>query len=505
MSFQRRRPRRRTIVSCASSTLLALCLLASAGDAQAPTPKAQPQSVSVQINRLAPGQSVPARFLGLSFEAAALSQIASYAHHGDLVALLRSLGRGMLRFGGVTADENVAFTEAGMPAPKWASQTIAPAQFRSLGELVRHSGWTVLLTVGMAHDEPSRAAHEVAAAHRALGSYLAAVEIGNEPNSYGAHGFRTLPWIAQGYEEEVGEYRQAIEALTPEVPIAGPDVSGSAAFPEWGEEEALSQQPVLLTGHHYPLGCAQVPPPSIEALLSPMIRERELVSLETYMKVAQRNSIPLRIDESGSVSCGGVAGISNTFASALWATSYIAQTMAAQTAGINLESNPVNCSGYTPLCALDPQALANGELHAQPAWYALLLTGSLIGDHPLPSSYLSSSGSPNLVVQAFATPNGSLQVVLVDDEPPSAPALALQLNVGAGMGQAHLLQLTAPSQQATTGVLLGGHEVSRNGSIKAPAHPRAVSSHAGILSLEVKPSSAELVTIERRSTKASTG
>ena len=141
--------------------------------------------------------------------------------------------------------------------------------------LARRSGWQVLLTVGMAHYEPAAAAREVAAAHSALGPYLAAVEIGNEPNAYGSHGFRELPWIAQGYEEEVSSYREAIAALTPGVPIAGPDVSGSGVFPEWGEEEALSQKPALLTGHHYPLGCAQTPAPSIETLLSAATRGRE--------------------------------------------------------------------------------------------------------------------------------------------------------------------------------------------------------------------------------------
>src|SRR6202035_525063 len=168
-----------------------------------------------------------------------------------------------------------------------------------------------------------------ASAHQALGPYLAAVEIGNEPNAYGNHGLRELPWIAQGYEEEVSNYREAIGALTPGVPIAGPDVSGSGAFSEWGGEEALAQTPALLTGHHYPLGCAQTPAPSIETLLSSANRGREAHSLATYISVAHSNGVPLGIDEANTVSCGGVAGISNTFASALWATGYITQAMAA--------------------------------------------------------------------------------------------------------------------------------------------------------------------------------
>jgi hypothetical protein len=489
-------------------------------DAQPPLP------VAVTINRLAPGPPVPREFLGLSFEAAALDQIAQYADRGDLVKLLRSLGPGMLRFGGITADQNVAWTDAATPRPQWASRTIDAAQLQAIGRLARRSGWRVLLTVGMAHFEPAAAAREVAAAHRALGPNLAAVEIGNEPDAYGKHGFRTLPWIAQGYQEEVSEYRQAIAALTPGVPIAGPDVSGSGIFIEWGEEEALSQQPALLTGHHYPMGCAQKPPPTIESLLSVLTRGRESASLGTYMRVSRNLHVPLRIDEAGSVSCGGVAGISNTFASALWATGYITQVMASGARGINLQGNPGNCAGYTPLCAPDPATLARGALRAQPDWYALLLSRSLVGYRPLPTTVVAEgapvapegtpvpaesvpaggeaaaplppTSGPNLVVASFSGARHGVQVVLVDDEPPGARPLALGLNVGAGLGPGQVLRLTGPAPNATGDILLGGHAVAADGSLRAPIHPERVAAHAGVVKLELAPSSAALVTVSPR-------
>jgi hypothetical protein len=459
-------------------------------------PAPAPLPVTVTVDSLAPGRPVPPRFLGLSFEAAALSQLAADAHRGDLVRLLRSLGPGVLRFGGVTADQNVAWADAATPPPAWASSTIGPAQMRALGELARRSGWQVLLTVGLAHYEPASAAREVAAAHRALGSYLAAVEIGNEPNAYGSHGFRGLPWIAQGYEEEVSDYRDAIAALVPGIPIAGPDVSGSGVFSEWGGEEALAQTPALLTGHHYPLGCAQKPPPSIEALLSSAGRGSAARSLTTYMAVASSNGIPLRMDEANSVSCGGVPGISNTFASALWATGYITQAMAAGLAGINLQGNPTNCGGYTPLCAPNATALAQGALFAEPEWYALLLTRSLIGDRPLPTT-IAPEGSPNLVAAAFIGSDHSLRIVLADEEPPGTGPLALRLNVGAGLGTAHILRLTAPSPSATGGVLLAGRPVAASGSWRAPTDTESVTVHSGVVALELAPSSAALVTIVR--------
>jgi hypothetical protein len=271
-------------------------------------------------------------------------------------------------------------------------------------------------------------------------------------------------------------------------------VSGSGVFPEWGEEEALSQKPALLTGHHYPLGCAQTPAPSIETLLSAETREREAQSLTTYMSVANAYRIPFRLDEANSVSCGGVAGISDTFASTLWATGYITQAMAAGAAGINLQGNPTNCTGYTPLCAPDPAALASGSLRAQPDWYALLLTSSLAGDRPLATT-ISAEPQPNLVAASFAGPGHSLKVLLADDEEPGASPLALLLNVGAGLGVGQILRLTAPSQSATGGVLLGGRAVAANGSWSTSMPTESASARSGAIALELPPDSAALVTV----------
>jgi hypothetical protein len=460
--------------------------------APAPAPTALP--VEITLNLLSPGRPVPARFLGLSFEAQAIDQIGALARHGDLVTLLRSLGPGLLRFGGITADQNVGWQDAVTPRPTWATSTVGPAQMQALGVLARRSGWQVLLTVGMAHYEPQAAAREVAAAHAALGPDLLGVEIGNEPDAYGHHGFRPLPWLVQGYEEQVGAYREAIAALTPGVEIVGPDVSGSGAFTEWGYAEAASQAPLLLTGHHYPLGCAQTPPPSIETLLGAADRGREAHSLETYLSISRASNIPFRIDETNSVSCGGVAGISDTFASALWAAGYVGQAMAAGTVGINLQGNPTNCGGYTPVCATSPSALAAGKMRAEPDWYALLLTRSLVGYRPLPTT-ISAAVAPNLAAYGFAGPAHTRKLLLVDDEAPGAPPLALRVPVGAGLGAARVLRLSGPSLTATDGVRLGGRAVASSGAWAPPAHGEDAPVRGGVLSLRLEPSSAALVTV----------
>ncbi len=464
----------------------------------APTPApapAQPsaEAVAIALEPAAAGRPVPARFLGLSFEVGSLQLVGQLGERGNLVSYLRSLGPGVLRFGGITADQNVAWSDAQTPRPAWASATIGPADMKSIGRLARRSGWTVLLTVGLAHYEPQAAAREVAAARKALGPYLAGVEVGNEPDALGKHGFRPMPWLAQGYEEQVSAYREEIAKLVPEVAVAGPDVSGSGAFPEWGNAEALSQQPALLTGHHYPLGCKSTPAPTIPGLLNPALRGREAQSLETYVGTARSQGIPLRIDEANSVSCGGVSGVSDTFGAALWASGYIGQAMAAGAAGLNLHGHPLSCTGYSELCLPDPALAAAGQLRAQPDWYALLLARTLIGYRPVPTK-ISAAGTPNLAATGFTGPNHTVKLLLSDDDAPGSLPLVVRIGVGAGLGQARVLRLTDGSPNARDGVRIGGRAVGANGSWREPAGETAHLS-SGYVTVKMAPASAALVTV----------
>ena len=215
------------------------------------------------------------------------------------------------------------------------------------------------------------------------------------------------------------------------------------------------------------------------------MRGREAQSLETYLSIARPPGIPLRIDEANSVSCGGVSGISDTFASALWATGYVGQAMAAGTTGLNLHGHPTSCSGYSPLCAPDPAALAVGHLRAQPDWYALLLTRSLIGYRPVPTT-IASAGTPDLAAAGFSGPNHTLKLLVSDDDPPGSPPLALSVGVGGSYGAAKVLRLTGASPSATDGVRIGGRAVASGGGFTEPAgEPAPV--HGGVLTLRIRP------------------
>lgn len=491
------------VICLALAAALALATSGAGGDSEGGaivtvsrvlTPPPVPISVRVDLSH--PGRPVPARYLGLSFEETDLSQIASYGERGDMVTLLRSLGPGLLRFGGVSSDTRIAWKGAQTPAILWTERYLEAGDFRALRKLAEESDWRVLLTVGLVHYDPSSAAREVLAAKQALGSWLAGIEVGNEPDAYARHRLRTNPWTFARYNAQVRSYRRAIAKLVPGISLAGPGVSGSRVYEQWGPKEAVTEQPAILTGHHYPLGCHQVPAPSITRLLSGRIRGEEDDSLARYMAVSRASGIPFRMDETGSVSCGGQAGISNTFASTLWATNYIAQSMAAGVSGMNFEGNPANCLGYSPVCAPTPGRLTAGILTAQPVWYALLLTRGLVGDRPLPTYVAKPRGGANLTVTSLAAPDGSLRFVVVEDEAPGHPGATLSLHVGAQFGKATDLPMTAPSLASTSGVTIGGHAVSPGGTWSSP-QPSPAAVRAGVVTVQVPAGSAALITVSR--------
>jgi hypothetical protein len=503
-----RHPRRHTAarafraaVAGMGALVIALLLLGVGQDADpasapvpATAPAPAPVPVSVSIDAHHPGTPVPRTFLGLSFELSSLPQLARYGESGDLVTLLRSLGRGVLRFGGASADSRTAWTDALTPPPAWASSVVSVGDLHRLRRLAERSGWRILLTIDLAHYDPGVAAREAAAARRALGRWLAGIEVGNEPNAYLQHGIRPAPWTFAQYDAQVAAYRRAIARVAPRIPLAGPGVSGSAAFLTWGRGEAIHQRPALLTGHHYPLSCHGVPAPTIVRLLSAHIRRKESVSIRRYMSVSRARAIRFRLDETNSVSCGGRAGISDTFASALWAVDYVARAMAAGVAGINFHGNVANCYGYSPLCAPTPGRLTAGALRAQPEWYGLLLDKALIGERPV-RTILRSPSRANVDVTTMLAAGGRLHLVIVDDDPPGAAPAAVRLHVGPGFAGASILTLTAPSPAAKSGVQLAGRVVQSDGSWQEPSRLPYVPDRGGTIALTVSPASAMLVTV----------
>ncbi len=479
-----------------------LLLAAPASGAPASTASVLARPVSLTVDRAHPRTTVPKDFIGLSFEVKYLHLTGTYATRGNLPGLLRSLSGGLVRFGGVTADTQVAWLgTAGTQVawlgtagtlPPWATTGLAPGDFPGVARLARETGWRVQLALNLGHYDPQAAASEVSAAYAALGDSLTGVQFGNEPDAFvRPDRLRTDPWTYAQYATEVAAYKAAVQQAVPELPVEGPDSSSGRRHLPWLQMLAASDPPALITAHYYSLSCTDHP--TIARLLRPRIGSAAAANLRRAGAIGHAYNLPVRVDETNNVSCGGVPGVSDTFASALWATDYAARAMSAGVSGLNFHGNVATPTGYSPLAALTPSDLIAGRLNAQPEWYALLLAHQLEGSRPLPVSV--RPGGLNLSYSAFAAPHRRLQLVVVDDQAPGARPVMVHVPVGHDLQQGSVLRLTAPSPGATTGVRLGQKPVAADGSWHPSHHLTAVRVAKGTASFAMPPSSAALVTL----------
>ncbi len=461
------------------------------------TPRPTGAPVAVTVTGGPAGPPVPPDFLGLSFEVRSLPRIAAYAAGGDLAGLLRSLGPGVLRFGGVSADLESAWVPSGSAAPRWAGTAIAGADLAGVAALARETGWRVLLTVDLGHYDPAAAAREAAAARALLGGRLAGIELGNEPDAYVRKELRSRGWSFAAYRRQAAAYRAAIQTAAPGVPIAGPDASSGLPGLAWVRAAAVDLRPALLTDHYYPLSSCGSTPTAAE-LLSPVTRSAESAMLARLAAIARARGAPLRLDETNNVSCEGQPGVSDTFAAALWALDFTARAMDSGIAGVNFHDLLDRHTSYSPLAAAGRRALAAGALHARPEWYALLAARALLGSRPLRARVAPAGAAETLTASAARAPDGSLRLVLVDFDPPGSRPLAVRLRVAGRFAGGSVLRLTAPFPRASAGVRLGGRAVAPDGAWSAPAALPGVYRQGGPLALAMPASSAAVVTLYPR-------
>lgn len=459
-----------------------------------PPPHGAPAEVAVRLKPA--GSPVPADFLGLSFEVGELHWLARWVGHGTVAALLRSLGHGVLRFGGVSADERAQWLPAGAKPAKWESRPITEAQLSRLAKLAKQTGWKVLLSVNLGHFDPQAAAEEIAAARRLMGKRLLGVEIGNEPDRYYVEGHRAKGWSVPMYLHQVAQYRRAIDAKAPGVPLYGPDGSSGIPVLPW-VKQAAAEHPSVLTTHFYPLSkCGYTP--IVTDLTSPVTREKDAEMLTALTKIGDETGIPVLLDETNDISCRGQTGVSNSFASALWATDYIVHAMASKVAGLDFHTLLGEPGSYAPFAAHGTRALQAGELQVNPEWYALLMTRRLIGLTPISTIVLPSSATEDgmLTAAAFRGSGGAIRIVLDDFQPPEAGPLVVRLRVPGRWHGGPILRLLGPSPASITGTSLAGARVAKDGTWQPRTPLPAVYGRDHDLSVQMPPSSAALLTLE---------
>jgi hypothetical protein len=464
--------------------------LASPGALAAQGPPSGTEA-TVSVSTRHAGAPVATNFLGLSFEAEAVPILARYGRGGTLATLMRSLGAGVIRVGGVSADKSVAFDPRGSERPSWATTSLSRSQLAGLAGLLRHTGWSALWTVNLGHYDPAAAATEAAAAYASLGARLMGVEVGNEPNAYVNEGLRQPGWSLALWRGQFAAYRDAIAHSARGAPIAAPDVSTGVAALRW-VRAAARLRTRLLTDHFYPLTSCNYMQPTIDELLGGAVRSGESSMLARLDAIAHASDAQLRVDETNNVSCHGEPGVSNSFASALWAVDWIVRAMRARVAGLNFHDLLDEPTAYSPLVLG-----RRGKLHANPEWYALLLASRLAGARPLQTAVAHSSSVTAGAFLANARPS-TLQVALVNFGGAGSQPIPVHLRVPARFAAGTVLRLSARSASALSGVTLGGSEVPADGEWKPRLPLPQAHARRGSLVVQMPPSSAALVTLTAR-------
>ena len=472
------------VALAASALVAALGVVANAAPAATQVITIDPAQTTTSLN---------ATSEGLSLEASDLA-IPSFGS-GNLAQYLKTLGSSVLRVGGNTVDESF-WTSSGETAPSWAIATITPADLGNLAKLATASGWKVILGVNLKQYDVNRAADEAAHAKAALGSSLAAIEIGNEPDFYYSS--------TSSYYTAFEAYAKAIKAAAPGVAIEGTDTSqapGGSFQSGFIANEQAHPDVTELTSHYYPLSaCSAGSNPTIAQLLGTTTRDNEKAVADAMVTAAAKLKVPGVFDEGNSVVCEGEQGVSNVFASALWEIDDQLVMAREGAAGDYMHSTVVLCNGpkplymyYTPICAPTTADANAGNVAAQPEYYGLAFV------HQLGTGKFANLDNPAWAdVRAYAVVNGSTMKVVLDnvDDPASNGATALTLDLGATYTSATRENLTASSLTATSGVTLGGQSVAAGGTLGAPG-TTPLTVNGSTLSLSINPGSAAIITLKQ--------
>jgi hypothetical protein len=300
-----------------------------------------------------PGPTVPANFIGLSYETAQLADptFFSAANIGLIVQFRALTPHGVLRLGGNTSDLGWWKPTPSTPKPEIQVRdshgaepsaniafAVTPLAVRNLRDFLHATGWTCLYGINLGTNTPTRAADEAAFVHATLGDKLEYFQLGNEPDGYSMHLRDPKTWSANAFFDDWLALARAVQARVPSARFGMPDVGWLV---DWvtvmADRLATTPNPptIAALSHHYYVGG----PPSNPEMTIPFILRndpRVLKDADISLAAASRIGVPFRMTEGNTCYRGGKPGVSDVFASALWSADYLLRLASLGYAGVNL-------------------------------------------------------------------------------------------------------------------------------------------------------------------------
>ncbi|MGH2877449.1 MAG: glycosyl hydrolase family 79 C-terminal domain-containing protein, partial [Solirubrobacteraceae bacterium] len=434
-------------------------------------PAAHADVISAAVGTTPTGRPMPSGFVGVSFEYRALHQYTGrnpLAVDPVLLGLLSGLAPAqspVIRIGGDSTDGSW-WPIPGMIPQGGIYYPITKGWLRTTRALADDLHAKLILGINLASGRPAIAAAEGRAFMEGIGARrIEALEIGNEPDLYGVfpwyrdhrgHLFRARPrrYGISGYTEQFSQWARVL----PRLPLAGPAVSGPHWMRGLGRFIAKERRRLrIVTYHRYPLRACVTDPsdpsfPTIPNLLADRSSAGLAAPLARYAALAHRHGLQFRLAEMNSASCEGAKGVSDTFASALWALDTMFNLAAVGVDGVNVHMLPG--SAYE-LFTVSHDSEGNWQAFVHPEYYGLKLFAQAFppGAQLLPVTGVGGAGSPTKVWATLGL-DGSERITLINQDPVNEHDISLQIPNATATGALQTLQ--APSLAATSGVTLGG-------------------------------------------------
>lgn len=420
--------------------------------------------------------------LGLSFELAEVCEILNLDAQNPTryEQLYKNLGSGVIHIGGHSADLAVWAPYGSMSCS--ASHTVVTrVMINAFFAFAARIHWQVIWGVNFIANNPQAAASEAAYIALRAGSNLSAFNIGNEPDIYAKHSFRPANWGYTNYKSEWDAYYAAIHKLVPAAKFIGSDACcESPFFYSFAHDEGGK---IVAASHHYYAGqviYGSGQNPGIPYLLSTYLEGQQASYISRWEAAAQQAGVPLEITESNTFSNGGIAGVSNTYAAALWAADYLCQASTLGVQRIEFQNAP-----------LKSYNVIDDSGNPTPLYYGLLFFHTLVQSSGSTIASVAVQTSLNVTAYEVVEANGTIHLILINKDQTQDASVGIRLDTPATKAQ--VLRLTAPKLEATSNVKLGGGTVSPQGKW-SPSNPETISVQGQVASVTVPQGSAAELT-----------
>lgn len=435
------------------SALLLISLLSSLSGCSAwhaTTPSSPITAAQLSLDPYATTLPVPADFTGFGIEAGNICQMVNLAATNPAFQqLFTNLGQGTLRVGGNTL-ENVHWSpgSGGTGTCSTTNSTFTQKTLDGFFAFARRVGWKVTWGLTLKTYDPSAYAAEGVYALASGGNSVLSLEFGNEPDLYGIP-YSTFLAQWQAYYTALQSASRATQ-----LPLSGPATAGPGWIPAYLRDESAKTR--FVSAHYY-IECVNHTP-TITDLLSRASMADEVAKFAAIAQAARAKGLPYVVNEANNYCGGGMPGVSNTFASALWGVDFLFTALEQRAARVNIQGVPNDPNGNWPP-HLNYYSPINNDGGTAPIYYAMLLFHYAAANGKVVPTRLRTSA--NVSAHSVLGSDGKLYVILINKN--QSGSTTIEINTTATYHSARTLWLKAPAISSKHSVTLGGSQVGSDG------------------------------------------